>query len=112
MTDQTSKGPNHTLLDAEIDAAGEAPEIYAVADLRAYVKPDLDEELGSPMGDPAVCGSEVLCTCVPVETCVCDTVSYHAGGGSSCPGDCPCQCTSTCTCQCTGTCVSLYWFPY
>jgi hypothetical protein len=105
MTDKSKKGPDHTLLGAHIDDTKEAPEIYAVSDLRAYVKPDLDEELGAPTGGPAVCGSEVLCTCVPVETCVCDAVSYHVGG-SSCPGDCPCQCT------CTSTCVSLYWFPY
>ncbi|MBI4915757.1 MAG: hypothetical protein HY825_07910 [Acidobacteria bacterium] len=111
MSDENSKGPDHTLLGTEIEPTGEAPEIYAVSDLRAFVKPDLDEELGAPMGGPATCGTEVLCTCVPVETCVCNTVSYHQGGGS-CPGDCPCQCTSTCTCQCTSTCVSLYWHPY
>ncbi|HNX49701.1 MAG TPA: hypothetical protein PKL08_06035 [Thermoanaerobaculaceae bacterium] len=111
MSGEEPKVPDHTLLGASPADDDEAPQVYAVADLRAFVKPDLDEELGAPTGSPAVCGTEVLCTCVPVETCVCNTVSYRSGG-TSCPGDCPCQCTSTCTCQCTGTCVSLYWYPY
>ena len=103
--DPGGRGPDHTLLGADItETPGDEPKIYAVSNLRTYVKPDLDEELGAPMGENAAeCGTEVLCTCVPVETCVCDTVTYHAGG-SSCPGDCSCQCTSTC--------VSLYWHPY
>ncbi len=78
----------------------EAPEIYAVSDLKAYLKPDLDEELGAPSGEAAVCGTEVVCGCVPVETCACNSVSYLSGG-STCPTDCACE----------GQCVSLYWYP-
>ena len=103
MTDENKGKPDHTLMSADIKETGEGPKIYAVSDLRAYVKPDLDEELGAPMGSaPPVCGTEVVCACVPYETCACNTVSYHSGG-SACPDDCPCQCT--------GTCVGLYWFP-
>jgi hypothetical protein len=109
-------GPDHTLLGAEIEESGEEPQIYAVSDLRAFVTPDLDEELGRPTGLPAQSGVEVLCRCVPVETCVCDAVTYHSGGSY---GPCPCTstscqvtCTCTSTCRCTSTCVSLYWFPY
>lgn len=101
--EKNSPGPDHTLMNAETDAGSEAPQVFAVTDLRAYAKPDLDEELGSPDGGLATCGTEMMCTCVPVEMCACDTVSYHVGG-SVCPSDCPCQCTSTC--------VSKYWFPY
>jgi len=103
MSEETIKGPDHTLLGAKINGNDDPPQVYAVTDLRAYVKPDLDEELGSPTGGLATCGTEMMCSCVPVETCACDTVSYHTGG-SVCPSDCPCQCT--------GTCVGLYWFPY
>ena len=97
------QGPDHTLLGAEIEESGEEPEVYAVSDLRAFVTPDLDEEIGRPTGQPAQHGVEVMCSCVPVETCVCDTVTYHSGGTYSPP--CTCLCTST-------TCVGLYWFPY
>ena len=103
MNENDTKGPDHTLLGARIETRDDPPRIFAVTDLRAYVKPDLDEELGSPTGGLATCGTEMMCTCVPVETCACDTVSYH-NGGSVCPSDCPCQCT--------GTCVGIYWHPY
>ena len=93
---------DHTLMSSNVKESGDGPVVFAVTDLRAYVKPDLDEELGSPVGGAAECGAEVLCTCVPVETCACNTVSHHSGG-SGCPSDC--------ACQCTGTCVGLYWFP-
>lgn len=96
-------GPDHTLVGAEVRPTDEKPEVYAMASLLALVKPDLDEELGAPDGGIADCGTEMLCTCVPVETCACNTVSYH-DGGSPCPSDCPCQCT--------GQCVGLYWHPY
>ena len=104
MSDPTKKTPDHSLQGAKIPAGKDSPKVYAVADLRAYVKPDLNEELGSPAGGLEKCGTQTVCSCVPVETCVCNTVTY--GGGCVCPGHCPCQC------QCTGTCVSLYWFPY
>jgi hypothetical protein len=97
------QGPDHTLLGAEIEESGEEPEVYAVSDLRAFVTPDLDEEIGRPTGQPAQHGVEVMCSCVPVETCVCDTVTYHSGGTYSPP------CASVCTV--TG-CVGLYWHPY
>ena len=103
MNDDDNKtGPDYRLQTANIPAneADEAPEIYAISDLRALVKPDLDEELGSPEDNPAVCGTEVACSCVPVDSCVCNTVNYHEGG-SSCPQECPCE----------EVCVSLYWYP-
>lgn len=110
------RGPDHTLLGAKIEESGEEPQVYAVSDLRAFVTPDLDEELGRPTGLPAHCGTEVMCSCVPVEACVCDTVTYHSGGSySPCPctsTTCQVTCTCTSTCPCTGTCVSLYWYPY
>jgi len=82
MTDKKEKRPDHTLQAADVDGGDEAPVVYAVADLRAFVKPALAEELGAPMGGPAECGTEVVCTCVPVETCVCDMVVYHEGPSS------------------------------
>lgn len=88
-------GPDHTLASANIEKTGEGPKVYAVTDLKAYLKPPMDEELAAPMGPPAVCGTEVSCSCVPVDTCACNTVAYHVGG-SFCPTDCPCQCTGTC----------------
>ena len=100
MTDLGGEGADHTLASAKIVPTGEGPKVYAVSNLKAYLKPELDEELGAPMGPPAVCGSEVVCSCVPVDTCACNTVSYHVGG-SFCPGDCPCQCTGTCYSPCT-----------
>lgn len=102
MSDQKEKVPDHSLRAASIAADKDSPKVYAVADLRAYVKPDLDEELGSPTGGLADCGTQTLCSCVPVETCVCNTVTY---GGTACPGHCSCV-SNTCVC------VSLYWFPY
>jgi hypothetical protein len=101
MSEQKKNNPDHSLSNAKIPASGEPPKVYAVSDLRALVKPELDEELGAPTGSLATCGTETLCTCVPVETCACNVVSYRQGG-SACPDHCPCQCTST----------GLYWFPY
>ncbi|HUJ10665.1 MAG TPA: hypothetical protein VL171_11620 [Verrucomicrobiae bacterium] len=102
MSDEQKKIPDHTLQNADIKAQNEPPMVFAVSDLRAYVKPDLAEELGSPAGGLATCGTEVVCACVPVETCACNTVSYNSGG-SSCPSNCSCV---------GNTCVGLYWFPY
>ena len=102
MPEEQQPEPDHTLESAEIPEDTEGPEIYAVSDLRAYAKPDLDEELSNPVGGGAAdCGAEVICTCVPVETCACNVVTRATGGGS-CPGDCSCV---------GNTCVSLYWYP-
>lgn len=97
MTDEKKDIPDHTLASADIEKSQESPKIYSVTNLRAFVKPDLDEELGSPAGNVAYLGVEMSCSCVPVETCACNTVSYYQGGSP---------------CDCTGTCVSLYWHPY
>lgn len=101
--------PDFSLENAQIPVSDEKPEVYAVSDLRSYVKPDLDEELSKPSGSAAICGSEVICSCVPVETCVCNQVSYHTGGNYGCSNHAPCasHCGSN-TCVCAG----LYWHPY
>jgi len=92
--------PDHTLANANIPPKDEAPQVYAVSDLRAYVKPELGEELGG-VQQLADCGTQVVCQCVPVEGCACNTVQYHAGGCSS-------------TCSCDSQCVSChpYYYPY
>lgn len=77
-------------------ATGSGPKVYAVADLKAYLKPEMEEELAAPNGSPADNVSHVVCSCVPVDTCACNTVAYYVGD-SFCPTDCPCQCTATCT---------------
>jgi len=101
-----SEKPDYQLDNAEIPAGGEEPKIYAVSDLKSFVKPGLDEELTIPPsagGGPASCGTEVVCSCVPVETCVCNVVSYRVGGTEDGGG-----------CSCVGNvcCVGLYWHPY
>ncbi len=95
-----SEKPDYQLDNAKIPVGGEEPKIYAVSDLKSFVKPDLDEELTKPVGGAAVCGTEVVCGCVPVDTCVCNVVSYHVGGESG-------------GCQCVGNvcCAGLYWYP-
>ncbi len=104
MSEQDIK-PNDNIIAALLQESGEKPEIYAVTNLRAYVKPDLDEELTKPGGGGATCGTEVVCTCVPVETCVCNTVTYHVGGDSG-----GCSCVGNC---CVGdSCYTIYHFPY
>lgn len=100
MSDHESNTKDDRLTSIPIPDNDEAPKVYAVSDLRAYVKPDLDEELGTPSGEPAVCGTEVICSCVPVETCACNIVTY-ATGDSACTADCSCE----------GVCVALYWYP-
>ena len=96
---QATNGPDHTLAGADIDGKGEEPKVFSVVDLRAYVKPEMDEELTSSDGLAADYGIETVCECVPVEDCVCNTVAYYSGGNSD-----PCSCVSTC--------APLYWFPY
>ena len=98
----SKKGPDHSLINAKIQTKGEEPEVYAVMDLKAFVKPGLDEELTSIKGDAAAYGTEMICECVPVEDCVCNTVSEYSGN-NPCPSDC----------DCVGDgCVGLYWHPY
>ena len=99
MSESKNDGPDHTLFGADIQRGSGQPEVFAVTSLRPYVKPQLDEELGLHTGGAADCGTELLCTCVPFETCACNTVTYHAGG-------CPCTCTGTC-----GS-TSCYWYYY
>lgn len=107
MTNLGGEGADHTLASARVEPTGEGPAIYAVSNLKAYLKPGLEEELGAPMGPPADCGAEVTCLCVPADTCACNTVSYHVDG-NACPGDCACQCQSTC--QCNGPyCPDFCW---
>lgn len=108
MTHLGGEGADHTLASADIKPTGEGPAIYAVSQLKPYLKPGLAEELGAPVGPPSECGSEVVCSCVPADTCACNTVSHHTGG-TLCPGDCTCQsvcyCTATCyTCELTCPC--------
>ncbi len=104
MSEQDSK-PNDSILSVPLEENADPPKIYAVTNLRAYVKPDLDEELTTPTGAPATCGTEVVCTCVPVETCVCNTVTYHVGGQSG-----GCSCVGNC---CVGdSCHTIYHYPY
>lgn len=104
MSDKSEKNtniPDHTLANADIAAKNESPQVYAVSDLRAYVKPELAEELGGVLA-LANCGTEVVCRCVAVEGCACNSVDYHVGG-----------CSSTCTCEITCSCTCKpYYYPY
>jgi len=96
-----SDAPNHSLVGANIPLDNEAPKIYAVADLRAYIKPPMGEELGSPAGasePPATPGTEVACPCVPVEDCACHIVQFNQGQ-NICPTDPGYGCETTCGCQ-------------
>ena len=102
MTEQNGQKPDHTLGSMIVPGNGEEPKVFAVTDLKAYINPDLDKELGSPGGGAANPGTATVCACVPVEDCVCNTVEYHSGS-SACP--------DLCSCQSTGG-GSLYWFPY
>lgn len=101
MSEENPLIPDHTLASANIAAKNEPPQVYAVSDLRAYVKPDLAEELAGINDTLATCGTEVLCTCVPVETCACHSVSYHSSG-----------CASTCSCEVQCNCCMPYYYPY
>ena len=106
------KKPDHTLQNSTVPSVDEPPQVYSVTDLRAFVKPELDEVLESPAGHHKPEYGQTICSCVPVETCVCNTVTYRVGGGCPCTGTLSCgtTCSVTCTCQVTGG--SLYWFPY
>ena len=101
MSKKSTKGPDHTLASANVGGNGDAPKVFSVVDLRAYIKPEMDEELGSSSGAPATYGTETVCECVPVEDCVCNTVSYYHGG-DPCPDHC----------SCVNNCAPLYWYPY
>jgi hypothetical protein len=110
--------PDHTLVNSHVPSAGEPPRVYAVTDLQAFVKPTLDEELGGPGKENAVTHGRTICLCVPVMTCVCNTVTYYfgseAGAGyvpppppppppRACPPDCACNTIPVpngCGCQC------------
>ena len=108
MPEENNKTPDHSLLGTNIPQKDEPPQVYAVSDLRALAKPQLDEELGAPQGGLATCTTEILCTCVPVETCACNQVLYSAT--ITCPGhSCGCQPVG---CGCTGTGGCNYWHPY
>jgi hypothetical protein len=96
MSDKEKKGPDHTLANADIPDKDEAPKIYAVVDLKAYVKPEMDDELSRPDGEAATYDVETVCECVPVEDCACNTVSHYEGSD-------PCA---------HGACHGLYWYPY
>ena len=71
MSDKTEKNtkiPDHTLANASIEGKDDPPQVYAVSDLRAYVKPAPAEELGGFNQKPgyevpalADCGTEVVC---------------------------------------------------
>ncbi len=102
MASVPSVPPDHTLAAAKAAASAEEPRIFNVVDLKSFLKPELDEELGGVSGAPANPGTEMVCQCVPVESCVCNTVTYYSGG-----------CSSTCTCQstCYG-CVCRHWIIY
>jgi len=117
MSDKTEKNtkiPDHTLANASIEGKDDPPQVYAVSDLRAYVKPAPAEELGGFNQKPgyevpalADCGTEVVCRCVAVEGCAFRSVEYHVGG---CPSTCTCA-GEPCACQCTCTCMP-YYYPY
>jgi hypothetical protein len=98
-----NKIPDHSLLGTDIPKNDESPKVYAVSDLRALAKPELDEELGASDGGLATCTTEILCSCVPVETCACNTVTYGSNTYVGTPSECSCDINS---------CVCKYWFPY
>jgi hypothetical protein len=93
--------------DASTPKKPEPPKVYAITDLRKYVKPPMSEELGKSDGGLVDLDSVVVCTCVPVETCVCHVVTYNVEAT-----DCGCTGTCPCTGTCGGTCCYSYWRPY
>ena len=90
--------------DASTPKEPETPKVYAITDLRHYVKPPMGEELGKSDGGLVDLDPKVVCTCVPVETCVCHVVTYNTEAT-----DCGCTGT-TCYSPCYG-CWS-YYRPY
>jgi hypothetical protein len=84
MRQTPTSGPDHSLAHAPVRRKGEKPRVFDVADLRAYIKPDMKEELSSPEGGAATLGTVTVCACVPVEDCVCNAVTYYSGS-NPCP---------------------------
>ncbi len=111
-TNGAPEPPDDRLAAAQTKDAGDAPKVYAVTNLKAYVKPPMEEEIttshGEPAGGSTGIGVGVICTCVPVETCACFTVTYPSGNVicPADPGD-PCGCTGTCSCNPHCTCVPV-----
>ena len=100
MPDTPVRGPDHTLSSSRVEASAEPPRVFAVVDVRAFLKAQMDEELSSPTGGAASPGVETVCSCVPVAECACNTVRHYEGSST-----CPLHCV-------TCVCVSKYWFPY
>lgn len=102
---QNSSPPDDRLMKtaATPPASGEPPRVFAITDLRKYVKPPMGEELTKSDGGLVNLDAGVICTCVPVEMCVCHVVTYNSGASD-------CSCTGTCSTG-GGTC---YWYyrPY
>ena len=94
--DSKEHPPDHKLSSAKIPLTDEAPLVRAVANLKAYVKPSLDEELSADSGSAVYLGTQKVCRCVPVEQCMCDCVYYYYE--SSIPGHCSCVGDPFCTC--------------
>lgn len=104
--DKDHRVVDHTLINSDVRPNDEPPQVYAVSDLRAFVKPVLDEELSGPDAGLSASGvreqaayGRTICNCVPIEVCVCNMVVYHAGGHfypgyDTCPVTVP-ACTST-----------------
>ena len=107
MAAASPKGPDHTLNGAKLRARGEEPKVFSVVDLRAYVKPPLDEELSDSAASPAAPGTETVCQCVPVEECACYTVSHYVGA-DPCPSHPTCSCHGRCSCNP----VYTYYYPW
>ena len=97
--------PDYTLANTKVEADGQPPRVYAVTDLKAYVKPPPDEELSGPDGSEVSLGTETMCQCVPVGECVCNTVSYYSGS-NPCPDHCACVGDGG------GGCGAVYYYPY
>jgi hypothetical protein len=81
--------PDHRLSSARIPLSNEEPTVKALVNLKAYVKPNLDEELSDPSGAQALPGTEMICRCVPVEQCMCNSVDYYVDS-KPCPTHCSC----------------------
>lgn len=89
--------PDHRISAARIPESAEPPRVKSVVNLKAYLKPLMDEELSDQSGGTTVPGTEMICGCVPVAQCACDLVQYHVGS-NPCPSHCPCE--GTCyTCK-------------